>query len=86
MINGSLLKLLFVWNFHNSVEFSLIFISTAKQGCVIKTREMLNFFPLINNLVTTGLSVLLLSISAIILSNTVNILRFLFRLYSSIFL
>ena len=44
------------------VEFSLIFLGTANQVCVIKTREIFNFLPLINNSVTIGLSFLLLSI------------------------
>ena len=39
-----------------------------------------------NNSVTIGLSILLLSISAIITSNTINIECFLFGLYFSIFL
>ena len=42
--------------------------------------------PLIINLVTIGLSFLLLSVSAIISSKTINILRFLHGLYSSVFL
>ena len=58
------------------VEFGLIFFGTEKQDCVIKTREMFSFLPLMNNSVTTGLSFLLLGISAIMLSKTVNILRF----------
>ena len=44
------------------------------------------FLPLKNNWVTTGLSFLLLSISAIISSKMIHTLRFLFGLYSSIFL
>ena len=44
--------------------------------------ETFNCLPLTNNSVTIGLSFLLLSISAIILSNTVNILRSLLGLYS----
>ena len=47
---------------------------------------MFSFPPLINNSVAIGLSFLLLSISAIISSNTINIFCFLFGLYSSIFL
>ena len=47
---------------------------------------MFNFLPLIYNSVTTGLSFLLLSISEITLSKTINILHFLFGFYSSIFL
>ena len=53
---------------------------------MIKTREMFNFLPRINNSVTIGLNYFLLSISAIISSKTINYLCFLFELYSSIFL
>ena len=52
---------------------------------LIKAREIFDFLPVINNSVTTGLSYLLLTISAIILPNTINIVSFLFGLYSSIF-
>ena len=37
---------------------------------------MFSFLPLINNSVNIGLSLLLLNISAIILSNTINVLGF----------
>ena len=37
------------------VELSLTSFGTLKYDCVIKTRELLNFLPLINNSVTTGL-------------------------------
>ena len=47
---------------------------------------MFSFPPLINNSVAIGLSFLLLSISAIISSNTTNIFRLLFGLHSAIFL
>ena len=47
---------------------------------------MFSFLSLINSLVTTGLSFLLLSITAITSSKTIYVLRFLFGLYSSIFL
>ena len=47
---------------------------------------MFSFPPLINNSVTIGLCFLLLSISAIISSNTTNIFRLLFGLHSAIFL
>ena len=47
------------------------------MDCVIKKIEMFNFPSLINNSVTTGLSFLLLIISAIISSKTINILHFL---------
>ena len=55
-------------------------------GCVIKTREMFSFLCLVNNSVTIGLILLLLSISAVISSAAINILCFLFGLYSSTFL
>ena len=51
----------------------------------MKTREIFNFIPLLNNSVTVGLSFLLLSISAVISSNAINIFHVLFGLYSSIF-
>ena len=79
-------EVLFIWNFHNKkcVELNLTFFSTLKHGWVTKTIE--SFLPLINNSVTTGLSFLLLIISAIISSKTINTLRFFPRLYFSIFL
>ena len=74
----------------NWVEFSLRSFSTLNYDCAIKTRQMFNFLPLglplINNSVCTKFSFLLLIISAIILSKSINILRFLSILYSSIFL
>ena len=74
MIKRSLLNFSFVWNFHNKIVYILI-----------KAREIFDFLPLINNSVTTGLSYLSPTISAIILLNTINIVPFLFGLYSSIF-
>ena len=47
---------------------------------------MFSFLPLLNDLVTIGLSFLILSISSVISSNIINILCFLFVLFSSIFL
>ena len=38
---------------------------TAKSDCVWKARQIFSFLPLINNSITSGLSFLLLSISAI---------------------
>ena len=67
------------------VQFSLTSLHTLKYDCVMKTIEIFDFIPLINNLVTTGFNLLLLIISAIILSKTINILCFLPILYSSIF-
>ena len=46
-------------------EFSLTSFGTLKYDYITKTIEMFNFLPLINNSVTTGLSFLLLAISAI---------------------
>ena len=54
------------------VEFSLTSFGTLKYDCVIKTRELLNFLPLINNSVTTGFSFLLLIISATISWKTIK--------------
>ena len=68
------------------VEFRLTSFGTLKYDCVIKTIEMFNFLSLINNSVTTEFSFLLLIKSAIISSKTINILSFLPRFYSSIFL
>ena len=51
---------------------------------MVKTREIFNFHPLINNSVTIGLSFLLLSMSAMISSNATDIFRFLYGLYFSI--
>ena len=59
---------------------------TLKYDCVINTIETFNVLPLINNSVTTGVSFLLLIISANVSSKTINTLRFLPRLYSLIFL
>ena len=47
---------------------------------------MFSFLPLIYSLVTIELSFLLLSILAMISTKTINILRFLFGLQSSMFL
>ena len=84
----NLFKFSFIWNFHNKkcVVFILTSFGTLKYDCVIKAREMCSFLPLINNSGTTELSFSLLIISAIISSKTINILRFLFGLSSSIFL
>ena len=73
MIKCNLLNLSLFWNFYNESMLNLIFFGTAKKDCAIKAREMVSFFPLINSSVTVGLSFLLLSISAIISSNTTNI-------------
>ena len=69
MIYYNLLKFSFIWNFHNKKVCS---IECLKYDCVIKAIEILSFLPLINNSVTTGLSFLLLIISAIISSKTIN--------------
>ena len=51
------------------VEFSLTSFGTLKY-------EILSFLPLVKNPVTTGLRFLLLMISAIVSSNTIDVLRF----------
>ena len=48
------------------LAFSLTPIGTLNYDCVMKTREIFNFLPLINKSVTILLSFLLLYISAII--------------------
>ena len=83
MIQCSLLKFCFFWNFQNKkcVEFSLTSFGTLKYDCVINAIEVFNFLPLINNLVTIEFRFLLLIGSAIISSKTINILRFIPILY-----
>ena len=74
------------WNSHlfgtfvikNWEVFSLTSFGTFKYDCLIKTREMFNFLPLINNSVTIEFSFLLLIISAIISSKIINVLRSLY--------
>ena len=56
------------------VVFSLTSFGTLKYDCVIKTRQIFNFLPLMNNYVTIEFSFLLLIISAIISSKTISIL------------
>ena len=68
------------------VEFSLTSFGTLNYDCVIKTIEIFSFLPLRNKSVTIEFSFLLLIISAIISSKTINILRSLSILYSLIFL
>ena len=58
------------------LEFSLTSFTILICDCVIKTIEMFNFVPLINNSVTAGFSFLWSITSAIKSSKTVNILRF----------
>ena len=57
---------------NNGIEWN----GTLKYDFIIITIETFNFPPLINNSVTTGLSFLLLIISAITSSKTINFLRF----------
>ena len=54
------------------VEFSLTSFGSLKYDYVLKTIEMFNFLPLINNSIATGFSFLLLIILAIISSKTIN--------------
>ena len=56
-MNYNLLNFSFIRNFHNKcVEFSLTSFGTLKCDCAMKTIEMFNFLPLINNSVTTASS------------------------------
>ena len=59
------------------VEFNLRSFGTLKYDYVIKSIEILSLLLLINHSVTIGFNLLLLIISAIISSKTINILRFL---------
>ena len=61
--------------------FNLTSFGTLKYDYIIKTIEIINFLPLINNPVTTGFSFLLLIISAIISSKATNILWAFFQNY-----
>ena len=53
------------------VVLSLLSFGTGKYDCVIKTKEIFSFLPLINNSMTTGWSLLLLITSAILPSSTI---------------
>ena len=55
MIKCYLFKPSSIWNFHNKKNY-LIFSRIAKQDCVIKTTEIFNSFPLINNSVSIAKS------------------------------
>ena len=57
-----------------------------QRNNIASEKQEKHFLPLINDEVNIGLSFLLLRISAITSSNTINIFRFLFGFYSSIFL
>ena len=81
------MKLSFVWNFHDKIMgriYSNNFWLSKKKKWVVKTREMFSFIiiSLRNNSFTIRLRFLWLSISAIISSNTINVLIFLFGLCS----
>ena len=56
------------------VVFNLTSFGTLKYDYIIKTREIFDFLPLINNSVTTEFNFLLLIKSAIISSKNINIL------------
>ena len=58
------------------VEFNLTSFGTLKYDWVIKAIEILSFLPLTNNSVTTEFNFLLLIISAVISSKSINTLRF----------
>ena len=68
------------------VQFSLTSYGTLKNDRVIKTREIFNFLPVINSSATIWFSFLLLIISAIISSKSINTLFSSPRLYLLIFL
>ena len=85
------------WLYAISLSYCLLGILVIKQ-CIsvscnmfrsfktfLQNKKTVSFLPLRNNSVTTKLSFSLASISAIISSKTINILSFLFGLYSSMF-
>ena len=79
MIRCDMLKFLFVWNFQNKMMsriYSNIFWHST-INCVIKTRELFIFLPLINNSVAIEFSFLILSILGIITSKMIKLFRFL---------
>ena len=88
MIQRNLLKFSFdgIFIIKKCVVFNLTSLGALKYDFVIKTIAILSFLALINSSVTTGLDFLLLIISEIISSKIFDILRFLPRFYSSIFL
>ena len=55
-------------------------LGTLKYDCVTKIKEIFNFLPLMNNSLIIEFNYLLLVISAIISSKTINILFSLLRL------
>ena len=87
MNNCNLLKFFFVWNIHDKAMsriYSNIFGTVQLRLCDKNKRIAQFVLPLINTSVTVGLGFLLLIISAIISSNTINYFRFLFGFYLSI--
>ena len=74
------------FSFKKYIMVTLTSFGNFNYDCVIKTRKVFRFLSLINNSVTTELNLSLLRTSAIISSKTINILRYLFWLYSSMFL
>ena len=81
---SSLLSGIFMIN--KCVMISLTSFASLKYDYDIKTIEMFNLLPLINNALTIGFSFLLLIISAIISSKQLIFYVFFPKLYSAIFL
>ena len=87
MISIYLLKAFSVWNLPDEKKcvmysFTSLYIFTGNYGCVINIRKIFSFLPVINCSLTTEL---LLIISAIISSNTINTFRFIPGFCSSLF-
>ena len=84
MINGNLMKLLSVWNFNDEVEECVVSsCSNAKYHWKINTKEIFYFLPLTNSSVTIKWRFLLIIISAIKSSNTINNFPLFSGFYSS---
>ena len=77
VINCNLLKISFIWNFHNKkcAEFNQTFFGKPKFGGLIKNN--ISFLPQRNESAAVGSSLLLLSASAVISSNAITDQRFL---------
>ena len=74
MINSNLLKLISIWNHHDKkcVVLNITSFGTGKYNSLMKTIEIFNFLPLMDNSVPTGLSFLLPITSEIISNHQIN--------------
>ena len=88
MLKCNLLKFSFVWDFHNKIVCWIwcnIFWNLKIRLCDKKI-EMFSFLPLINNLVTIGLCILLPHISNYIIKYNRYFLYFIWVIFFNIFI